>query len=306
MPAQNKVAKKKILIVDDERYVSDVLNKKLSKAGYEVFKMSSGEEVFLKARELMPDLILLDIMLGEIDGMKIKQRLNEELKTASIPVIFLTAKGMTQDKIKGLGLGADDYITKPFILGELLARVKSVLTRRKLYEEIAMTDGLTKLYNVHFFKKQFSIFFNMAKRYGHIFTLVIIDVNDFKPINDTCGHIAGDFVLKKIAAMLKEGLRKADIVTRYGGDEFAVLLPGCDEKNAVKIMDKIKKKIKSQSFTFEDTVKKLSCSISVGLAVYSDKFTGETELFKAADSNMYQDKRKHKEEKKSAAALNLK
>lgn len=283
--------KKKILIAEDEAQALDFLDKKLSAAGYDVFRAADGRQVVSRTKEIAPDLILLDIMLPEIDGMEIKKILNKEPDTASIPLIFLSARGMIEDKVRGLGLGADDYITKPFAPAELLARVESTLKRRKFYEELALTDGLTGLYNAHFFKKQFKVFFEMAKRLGQVFSLVIIDVNDFKPINDTCGHKAGDQVLKTIAARIKDSLRTADIVTRYGGDEFALILPGCDKENAKKIMSKIKERVKEEEFVFGVKENKMRCSISVGIAVYTEAFENESQMFEAADVEMYKDKK---------------
>ncbi len=282
--------KGKILIADDELNLVDILEKMLMREGYEVFKSSNGEEVLEIVDDLMPDLILLDINMPVKNGFEVKTKLNEKTSTASIPVIFLTGRGDLSDRVEGLNLGVDDYITKPFQLEELRARVLSVLKRRKFYEEISMTDGLTGLRNVNFFNEQIGIFFSLAKRYNRLFSLAVIDVNDFKKINDTHGHSGGDFALRKLSEVMKETFRKSDIITRYGGDEFIVILPEVDQNQAERALKRVKDKVNGKEFLMEDTEKRISFSISAGTASFNEKFENETQLFDEADANMYKDK----------------
>lgn len=287
----NNVGKnKKILVVDDEPEILMALEKRLSHAGYQVFSVSDGINVLAKVKEIRPDIIILDIMIPGFDGIEIKRKLNADMSTAGIPVIFLTARDRTLDKVEGLQMGVDDYITKPFDSKELLARINSVLNRRQFYENISMTDGLTGVYNVSFFKKQFPLFFHMAKRYKRMFSLAIIDINNLKDINDRYGHTSGDFVLKKIASAIKKTSRKSDIITRYGGDEFAVILPESDEKFAAKAMERVREKINSKKFFVKNGAIKISFSVSIGTATYSEDITNENQLFELADANMYNDK----------------
>lgn len=271
---------KTILVVDDEPDILMVTSKRLEVSGYEVMTARNYAEALDSARKKTPDLILLDVMMPGIDGFEVKERFNKDASLADIPVIFLTAREAMQDKMKGFKLGIDDYITKPYDPRELLARVDSALKRREHYVEISMTDGLTGLYNIHFFKKQIKEFFAIAKRYKQVFSLALIDVDGLKKTNDTCGHIAGDRVLKNLSAAAKKVLREADIITRYGGDEFAVILPNVNESQAKTAMERLKSEIGSETF-----------SISVGIAEYKDSFKSEDELFALADAMMYDDKR---------------
>lgn len=280
-----------ILLVDDDPSIVALLEKRLSANGFRTSKANNGKEALTKISECPPDLILLDIMMPQIDGIELKKILNKNIETQSIPVLFLTAKGETADKIKGLELGVDDYIAKPYNANELLARINSVLDRRKLYEKISMSDSLTGLYNVNFFKKQINIFFQMAKRYGKIFSLGIIDINDFKPINDTYGHQNGDVVLRQIAQLIQETVREADIVMRYGGDEFVVIFPEVDEIAANNALSRCQERVGSHRFILNDNKTELHVSISYGYSTFNKSLTSEAHMFAIADDVLYQQKK---------------
>jgi diguanylate cyclase (GGDEF)-like protein len=285
----------KILVVDDDTQVLDLLDRSLTRAGYLVLMSKNGEEALVKAKEEKPDLIVLDVMMPGMDGREVKARLNENTSTAGVPVIFLTGMDTMDDKAKGFDLGIDDYILKPCNLDELELRINGALNRRKFYEKISMTDGLTGLYNIHYFKKQFDLFFNIAKRYKKVFSLAVIDIDNFKEINDTYSHATGDFVLKTLSSIMEETLRKPDIITRYGGDEFAVILPESSQKQALIAMERVKIRIDGKTFTYEEKGIEISFSISTGVAAYARNFENETQLFEAADADMYEEKRSKQE-----------
>lgn len=284
----------KILIIDDEPDNLTLTAQRLKVSGYDVIAATNYDEAVSLIHSKNPNLILLDVMMPGIDGFEVKSRLDKDTSTAGIPVIFLTAKNDLSDKINGLKLGVDDYITRPYEPEELIARIDSVLRRRKFYEDISMTDGLTKLYNVHYFKKQIKTFFSIAKRYNQIFSLALIDIDDFKKINDAYGHIVGDCVLKIFSSLSKKALRATDIITRYGGDEFAIILPNVNEDQAAKAMQRLKTAINGKDFLCEGFDVNVSFSISVGVAQYQISFKDENEMFELADTRMYEDKRVNK------------
>lgn len=286
--------KKKILVADDERQFVDLMKILLESKGYQVLAAYDGHECIEVAKTEKPDMILLDILMPEMTGLEVKEVLDEDISTATIPVVFLTAKGSVKEKVEGLKKGIDDYITKPFEADELIARIQAIMQRRKFYEKISMTDGLTGVFNVQYYKKQIKTFFAVAKRYKQVFSLAIIDIDKLKYINDKYGHPAGDFALRIVADALKTTLREADIITRYGGDEFAVILPNSSEKQTLIALDRIKLKINGKKFLFGEKKLPIPISISTGCAEYGDGITSEDKLFELADTSMYEDKKKKK------------
>ena len=285
------MTKMKVLIADDDPFVFDVIESILLNANYIPICVSHGNEIIPKVKEEMPDVILLDLMMPGMDGFEVKRKLNEDKSTKTIPVIFVTAIDGTEDKIAGLNLGAYDYITKPFDMHELLARIESVLNRKKYYEDISMKDEVTGLYNMHYFRPQMKLFFDIAKRYKKVFSLVIVDIDDFKKINDLQGHAGGDIVLKNVSAILNDSLRRSDILARYGGDEFIIILPETGEVKARMVMSKIREKISEEVFVVDKANKKIPVFVSVGVSEYSDSFKTELQLFEKADMDMYEDKK---------------
>jgi two-component system, cell cycle response regulator len=282
----------KILVADDEKEIRDLIDELLTSSGYHVIQADNGRDALELADKERPDLILLDVNMPEMEGTDVKARMNLNSALANIPVIFVTGNTDTEDKVGGFHLGIDDYITKPFSLKELLARVDATLSRRRYYEEISMTDGLTGLMNIHYFKKQFSLFFDLVKRHKEpVFSLAVIDIDDLKKINDTYGHGTGDFVLKDLATALKGSLRKTDIITRYGGDEFTVIFPRNTKMEAAQALERVCSEVDSGTCVPSAAGEGISFDISIGIAEFSDAFENPSEMFDKADSEMYKAKK---------------
>lgn len=277
-----------ILLVEDEEDLARGLCKILSSAGYEVQRAKDGLEAIEKAKQYVPDLILLDIMLPKMDGREVKDHLEADPVLANVPVIFLTAKGKVEDKVEGLR-HAEDYVTKPFETPELLARLESVLKRQERFHEASMTDPLTGLGNSRLFDSQLETLFHIAKRYKRIFSLAVMDIDNLKKINDEYGHITGSEAIKKVADVMREVFRKADILVRYGGDEYVVIFPECQYDQARAAIERFHQLLAKEKIPSTDPQKNIV--VSVGLVTFSDDLESPLELFSKADRLMYENKK---------------
>ncbi|WP_324281611.1 response regulator [Cyanobacterium aponinum UTEX 3221] len=216
-----------ILAVDDNSVNRILIEKILRKEGYQAKILAHSQEVLPYMEQINPDLILLDLMMPNINGLELCQQIKLNPHFQDIPVIFITASDEKQDLLKAFDLGAVDYITKPFHNRELLARIKTHLelkfTRDELkkalveLEKLATTDELTGISNRRNFSTLAEREFNLAKRQKRYFALLILDIDYFKKINDSHGHIAGDFVIKSVAQQCVLSIRQEDLCARWGG-----------------------------------------------------------------------------------------
>ncbi|MBI5606096.1 MAG: diguanylate cyclase [Deltaproteobacteria bacterium] len=290
----------KILIIDDSRLITQFGKSILTGKGHEVLTADSGELGLEMALRDQPDLVLLDVILPGMDGYQICQKLKTTAQAQDIPVIMLTSKAEPADKIKGLELGAVDYVTKPFDAGELIARVNTHLRMKELYEalqeknrqlqEMANRDGLTDLYNHRFFHEHLTREMDRVRRYGGIISCVIVDIDFFKKVNDTYGHQAGDLILKDVADILQKGIRESDLAARYGGEEFALILLQTDAQTAILISERIRSQIAARPFLAVEPA--LHITASFGVASFpSPGMNAERDLVEAADQALYQAKK---------------
>lgn len=283
-----------VLIVDDEEDILEILKERFSIAGFDVRTATNGKDALSIAGLNIPDLIILDVMMKDMDGIAVKRHLNENARTAHIPTIFLSANNLTENKIMGFELKADDYVTKPFEFKELLARSKALLSRYEQYKNSLRTDALTGINNIYQFNEQVKLLFDIAKRYKRPFSMMIIDLDKFKLINDNYGHHTGDMILKRTADIMKKSFREQDILVRYGGDEFIVLLPEMTLSQAQIAAKRFQEEISTEvvSIGKGEKVQSLNFSVSIGVAVYTPKMQSETELFEIADQEMYKNKKR--------------
>jgi diguanylate cyclase (GGDEF)-like protein len=282
-----------ILVVEDETDIAEFLKRLLAKAGNRVVQASNGIEALEKVRDANPDLILLDISMPLMNGIEVKAELNKDELTARIPVIFLTAKSKADDKIVGLRLRADDYVTKPFNWDELHARIDALLYKHNYYQQLSLLDDLTGLPNAKFFRTQLASIFDIAKKYGRTCSLAVLDINDFKSINDRFGHQAGDQVIRETAALMNSIIRKPDILARYGGDEFVIIFADCDLARAECVLSRLRAAFQKTRFVIPQSSETVCVSLSMGVAAYSPEVSDPTELFGLADDNMYKDKSRY-------------
>lgn len=270
----------KILVVEDSPEISALMALTLRMEGYEVAQASEGRRGLELAAEFRPSLILLDVMMPGMTGFQVAEHLQASALTRDTPIIFVTAKHELDDLVHGLEI-AVDYICKPFAVPELVARVRAALRMQKLQSELkasneelsrlAVTDGLTGLFNRRGFDQQMEDEIWRARRFCHSLGLVIFDLDYFKTVNDTWGHQQGDVVLQQFAETLLNTSRRVDKVARFGGEEFALLLPATDAPGVRIVAEKVRVLIQELEISCPTCVPNgtMSVTVSGGAAILS-------------------------------------
>ncbi len=291
----------KLLVVDDEPAILDLLQRRLEALGCTVSTLPGGTGVVQAARDQVPDLILLDVMMPDFDGFSVVQALKQEPEVRDIPVIMMTARSELESRIKGLELGAHDYVAKPFEAPELMARIRAALRVKQLQDELkdankklerlATSDPLTDLPNRRTFDEQFFLAVERARRTGEVLSVIMLDLDHFKQINDTYGHRVGDDALRQIGRLLTSRQRVTDVVGRYGGEEFVWVLPGAKTEDAMEIAEWLRRSIGEMSVETERGPARLA--MSAGLTTYDPAEhgpMGSTTVLEAADQALRQAK----------------
>lgn len=282
----------KVLIVDDNKLNIKILTNILENEGYIVYSSDNSLLVHEIAYQVKPNIILLDIVMPHMNGFEVCALLKRDFELRDIPVIMVTSRTDGTDVKKALELGALDYVRKPVDEGEVIARVQSAL-RFKQYEEklkeMAVRDSLTGLYNhgvlVEFLEKELA----KQKRKGYGLCFAMIDVDFFKRINDTYGHMAGDEVLKGLADILSKSVRDSDIVGRYGGEEFGIILPEVTRADSFWLCERIRRSIENYEFCIEQNVIRITVSIGICFkGLENSVHCGE--IIKQADDALYTSK----------------
>ncbi|MEZ5101912.1 MAG: diguanylate cyclase [Thermoleophilia bacterium] len=291
-------AKTRILVADDDPDILGLLAFVLRKAGYEVVTAPHGGEALRMARETEPDLVLLDVSMPVLNGYEVCEQLVTSVPDAP-PVIFLTAHGHSSARVQGLDAGAVDYVVKPFDAQELTARVRAALrtkAARDMLAAEASTDALTGLLNRSQLYSRAAEAVSLARRHNRPLACIMVDLDHFKKINDTYGHAAGDAVLREAAQRLRTVGRVSDVVVRYGGEEFLVLLPETDIDGAAAIAERIRTTLSATPIRVEDALGSqgwldLTVTASLGIATWDgETMDGPNALLAVADGALYRAK----------------
>ena len=281
--------KSKILLVDNSKIMHGAVKARLVAAGFEFHSAYSGEEGLALAAKLLPDAILLDVEMPAPNGFEVCRRLKSDLSLSNIPIIFLTGVTTVEEKVKGLNLGAIDYVTKPFDAAELQARIMASLRNKELLDLLskkAMIDGLTGLWNRGYLDQRLAEELAFAKRHKkNLLACVMLDVDHFKSVNDKHGHGVGDLVLKGIANIIQQLSRDEDICCRYGGEEFAILARGTNGGPAAIFAERLRKGVEGMTFKAGPLSISVTCSFGV-----ADVGTGSDDLLNRADKALYESK----------------
>jgi two-component system, cell cycle response regulator len=287
----------RILVVDDNQDNIEIIATRLRFRGYEILEASDGAQALSQVRDHAPDLILLDVMLPDIDGYEISRRIKGSSDLPFIPIILVTARDSTQDKVQGLDAGADDYLTKPINFPELEARVRSMLRIKRLQDELelknrelerlSISDGLTGLFNHRHIHDLLAEEYERVERTNDCMSVAMFDLDRFKSVNDTYGHQAGDKVLVALADILRDTARDIDRLGRYGGEEFIALLPETCIDDAAVFVERVRREVSRHHFDIGRD-EPLHMTISAGVATYPHDLVDSVEtLVKLADQALY-------------------
>ncbi len=279
-PKSDDLAGMKILLVDDIPMNIEILCRSLDSKDYQISMANSGAKALELVPKLRPDLILLDIMMPEMDGIETCRRLKADALIRDIPVIFITAKTETEDAVAGFDVGGVDYIAKPFHLAEVLARVETHLRLRKALQdkdnliselrdtqEILMNsarmDLLTGLHNRVGLEEKLGQEQSRSQRTGKSFSMILADIDHINKVNETFGMSVGDQVIIRTACILTESVRSHDLVSRWSSEEFLILLPETTLEATEVLAEKIRFRIENEKLDFNQNQIALTLSIGV-------------------------------------------
>lgn len=295
-PVENK--KRKILIVDDDDMNRALVTKALEFEHYQVRQAENGLEALNVMNDWRPHLVLLDVNMPGLNGLETLSKLRARDEYAS--VIFVSANSRTEDIIRGLDAGADDYVTKPFDVLELLARVRSQLRIKDLNDslkkandrlkELVDIDDLTGLFNMRSLYKRLDFELDRARRYDRSVAVIMMDLDYFKRVNDQHDHLFGSFVLTQVGKMVRENIRKVDFAARYGGDEFLVALTEISLEGAKTFANRLRERIEQTTFQNEFYSIRLTASLGLALANPNTQDVDARAIVRYADRALYKAK----------------
>jgi diguanylate cyclase (GGDEF)-like protein len=276
-----------IMIVDDEPINISILAN-IFESSYDIKVATSGARCLsLIESGVTPDLILVDIMMPDLSGYEVLELLKADPTTMNIPVIFVSSNDTQADVAKGIKLGASDYITKPVFPAVAIARVSMHLRLKQQSDELrkmALFDQLTNLYNRHYLIEAGTQRLSESYRNNSALALIMLDIDNFKHLNDVHGHDFGDKILQQVSKTISKDCRSIDIVSRYGGEEFFILLPGCGFEEAMSKAESLRVAIE------ENAMHAIRVTASFGVCAKNDTVETLASLIKRADINLYKAK----------------
>lgn len=289
--------RRQVLVAEDDAMFRKILQSWLQSWDYQVIVATDGTEAWsILQQERPPDLLILDWVMPGVDGMELCRRIREQQSASYQYILIVTANDARQDVVRGLEAGADDYLTKPFDKGELRARLRVGTRILTLQEDLiraredlrfqATHDVLTGIWNRRAVLDLLHREIERASRFHASVGVLMLDLDHFKKINDTYGHLTGDAVLREIAQRISQVVRSYDFVGRYGGEEFLVLLPGCDKDQAEQSGERIRLAVNASPVLAAGS--EVSATVSIGAT--ATEGGGETEVLAIADTALYQAK----------------
>ena len=295
---EKKGADLNILIVDDEEDIRMLFKEILTLPGYNVWTAGSGVEAITMMNDLEFSIVITDLRMPNMGGVEVTQKFKEI--NSDITVIAITGYASMQSAEALLKEGAYDYITKPVDINEVRIIVKRAAERyrllsevkeKEIYKELAITDGLTEVYNRHYFNQTLPRELERARRYNIPLSFLMVDIDHFKKFNDSQGHLAGDWALKRVSQVISGSVRIPDMVFRYGGEEFAVVLPETDKPDAIAVAERIRANVSLTRFLDSEMISSQHLTVSIGACTFPVDAQNFQEIIEESDTHLYSAKR---------------
>lgn len=286
---RSSIVEAKILVVDDDPQMLDVLRTLLEPWGFMLTLVDNPQRFWNTLEQFNPDLLILDVEMPQLSGIDLCQVVRNDPRWSELPVLFLSAHRDAETVNRVFTAGADDYVSKPILGPELIARVLNRLERTQMLHKMAETDVLTGIANRRKSSQELTRLLHLAKRQGQPLCFVILDLDHFKQVNDQHGHDAGDKVLRRFGALLQQTFRSADVVARWGGEEFVVGLYGATRHQSWVRVIQLLKTMHQQEFTGASG-EKFRVTFSGGIAEYPENGTSLQALYQSADAALYRAK----------------
>lgn len=299
VPASRRVSGSVVVVADDDRITREMLTQILRNHGFVVEAVPDGQLAVERVAQGGVDLVLLDILMPRISGLEACRILKGMTSESFLPVVLVTVKTDSASRVEGLRIGADDYVCKPFEENELIARVEAMLRIKKLHDHVAQAkakleqlsvhDELTGLYNYRYLHTRLSEEFKRAERYHDPLAASVIDIDRLQAFNEDGGRSSGDRVIQTVADAIRRSVREVDVVARFGGDEFLVVLPSTHFAGSVTVAERIWQDVVQSAPVGRSAVRP---TVSVGVALYPSRDVRTKDaLLRAADAALHQAKR---------------
>jgi two-component system cell cycle response regulator len=299
----------RILLVDDDQVQGKQISTKLAET-YHIDWLQESENAANTARDGNYDIILMSTALSDADGLRLASHIKSQEETRNVPMLVLVDEDDSRLMLKALEMGINDYMTMPVDKNEMTARVRTQI-RRKRYQDalrnqyqksvsMAVTDGLTGLYNRHFLNTHLDNMVRQSVKNKKQLSLMIMDMDHFKYVNDTHGHDAGDRVLKQLSEIILRVSRSTDLAARFGGEEFVLLMPETDEASAIVAGNRMREAVEKTEFVINDAGDTITRTISIGVANSHPDGESAEALLKRADEALYSAKRNGRNQVKIA------
>jgi diguanylate cyclase (GGDEF)-like protein len=291
-----------VVVADDDRITRDLLANTLRAHGFQVETVEDGQAAVERVARGGVDLLLLDILMPRLTGIEACRLVKGMTSESFLPVVLVTVKTDTASRVEGLKIGADDYVCKPFDERELLARVEAMLRIKKLHdhvvearaklERLSVHDDLTGLYNYRYLHSRLNEEFKRAERYHDPLACIVMDIDRLQAINDAGGRPFGDSVVKAVADATRKSVREVDVVARFGGDEYLVVLPSTHFAGSVTVAERIWREVAGRTFITSESGRAVNVTLSIGVALYPSRDVRTKDaLLRASDAALHQAKR---------------